>query len=146
MREIKTEIVISAPVPKVWNVLTNFNGWQEWNPVVNKTSGTSTLGSELSIVMKGEDGNDGAKYAPVVTISEEPKSFCWRAKMMAEFLFTNEKVFELEKTASGTRLIHKELFKGLLVPIFWGKINGGVPDILNSMNSALKTQVEQSVQ
>ena len=68
--------------------------------------------------MRGDDGKDGPKYMPIITNFEEPKFFRWRTKMMAEFLFVNDKVFELEETGSGTRLIHKDLFSGILMPLF----------------------------
>ena len=144
MREIRTEIEIAAPPAKVWSILMNFDAWKEWNPIVVQATGIASLGSELVITMKNEDGKDGPKYAPVVTIFQEPKSFRWRAKMMAEFLFTNDKVFELEGTSSGTRLVHKELFSGMVVPLFWGKLNGSVPAMLKSMNDALKLRAEKS--
>ena len=144
MREIRTEIEIAAPPTKVWSILTDFDNWKNWNPIVIQASGVAALGSELSVAMRGKDGKDGPKYMPVVTIFQAPKSFRWRAKMMAEFLFTNDKVFELEETGSGTRLIHKELFRGMLVPLFWSKLDEGVPPMLNSMNEALKTKAEKS--
>ncbi len=97
MREIRTEIEIAAPPTKVWSILTDFDHWKEWNPIVNRASGLASLGSELSITMRGEEGKDGPKYMPIVTVFDEPKSFRWRGKMMADFLFTNDKVFELEK-------------------------------------------------
>ena len=83
------------------------------------------------------------KYRPIVTNVEEPKSFRWRGVMMAGFLMTNDKVFELEEISSGTRLIHKELFSGMLVPVFWGKLNKGVIPMLKSMNEALKIKAEK---
>ena len=100
MREIRTEIEIAAPPTKVWSILTDFNNWKDWNPIINQASGTASLGSELSMTMRGEDGKDGPKYMPIVTNFEEPKFFRWRAKMMAGFLFTNDKVFELEETGA----------------------------------------------
>ena len=144
MREIRTEIEIAAPPTKVWSILTDFDKWKEWNPIVNQASGVASLGSKLSVTMRGEDGKDGPKYMPIVTILQEPKSFRWRGKMMFEFLFTNDKVFELEETGSGTRLIHKELFSGMLVPLFWSKFDKHVPSMLKSMNDALKTKAEKS--
>lgn len=33
----------------------------------------------------------------------------WRGKVTTNFLFTNDKVIELEETSSGTRFAHKEL-------------------------------------
>jgi hypothetical protein len=143
MREIRTEIDIAAPPTKVWGILTDFDNWKNWNPIINQASGTASLGSELSMTMRGGDGKDGPKYMPIVTNFEEPMFFRWRAKMMAGFLFTNDKVFELEETGSGTRLIHKELFSGMMVPIMWSKFDKGVPLMLNSMNDALKRTAEK---
>jgi len=143
MREIRTEIEIAAPPTKVWSILTDFNNWKNWNPIIDQASGTASLGSELSMTMRGEDGKDGPKYMPIVTNFEEPKLFRWRAKMMAGFLFTNDKVFELEETGAGTRLIHKELFSGMMVPMMWSKFDKGVPPMLKSMNDALKRTAEK---
>ena len=101
MREVRTEINIAAPAAKVWSILTDFGSWQEWNPIVKQANGVASTDSKLSITMCGKDGKqgkDGPKYMPVVTNSDEPKFFRWRAKMLAGFLFTNDKVFELEET------------------------------------------------
>jgi hypothetical protein len=141
MRELRTEIEISAPLTKVWSILTDFDKWKDWNPI-SQASGVASLGSKLSVTMSGDNGKDGMTYTPMVTELEEPKSFRWRGKMMAGFLFTNDKVFELEEIGSGTRLIHSEEFSGILVPMFWSKLNKGVPPMLESMNDALKTLAE----
>ncbi len=142
MKEIKTEIEINAPVEEVWKTLMDFNNWNKWNPIVANVSGVSALGSKLAVTMCGKDGKATQKYEPVISVFESPRSMRWRAKMGAEFLFTNDKVFELEKTNSGTRLVHKELFSGLMVSLFWKKMETFVPGMLNTMNSALKTKVE----
>ena len=144
MREIRTEIEIAAPPAKVWSVITDFNNWKDWNPIINQVNGTASLGSELSITMRGKDGKDANKYMPVITKFKDSKSLRWRAKVMAGFLFTNDKVLELEETDSGTRLIHIEAFSGILLPIFWNKLNNGVLPMLKSMNDSLKVLVEKS--
>jgi len=143
MREISSEIEIEASPEKVWGILVNIDNWNTWNPIINQASGIASVGSELTITMRGEKGEDGPKYMPVVTSFQEPKSFEWRAKMMSDFMFTNGRVFKLEKTNNGTRLVNKETFKGMLVPLFWGKLNSHVPSMLNEMNQALKKQVEK---
>ena len=144
MQEIKTEIEISAPPSKVWSIITDIKNWQEWSPIINSSNGTASVGSKLSITMMGkEKGKDGPKYNPTITELEEPKFFRWRAHMLAGFIFTNDKIFELEKTNTGTRLTHKETFSGLLAPIFCGQMEKGVPPMLNSMNKALKDLAEE---
>jgi len=94
-------------------------------------------------MMGKEKGKDGPKYNPIITELEEPNYFRWRAHMLAGFVFTNDKIFELEETNSGTRLTHKEMFSGLLAPIFCGQMEKGVPPMLNSMNKALKELAEK---
>jgi len=144
LKEIKTEIEISAPPSKIWPILTDINNWQNWSPIIKESRGTVSVGSELRIAMIGkEKGEDGPIYNPIITELKEPTYLRWRAHMISGFVFTNYKVFELEKTETGTRLIHKEMFKGLLAPIFCGQMEKGVPPMLNSMNQALKEFVEK---
>lgn len=144
MREIKTEIDISAPAEKVWDILMDINNWQQWNPIINQASGIAAAGSKLTITMKGKEGKNGPKYMPVIINFDAPNLFQWRAKMMAGFLFTNDKIFELKEIDSGTQLIHKEAFGGILVPMFWGNLQQHVPAMLDAMNEALKKSVESS--
>jgi len=146
MREIKTEIEIAASASEVWAILMDFHTWAEWNPIVNQASGTATLGAKLSITMRGPEGKDGQKYFPQITEFSAPSSFRWRAYMMLGFLFTNDKIFELEETTAGIRLTHIEAFSGLLVPLFWGKLKDYVPGSLRSMNEALKKRAELNSQ
>ena len=63
---------------------------------------------------------------------------------VANFVFINDKIFQLERTDYGTRFVHKELFSGLMVPMFWGSVESNVPAMLNSMNEALKRRVERN--
>ncbi len=144
MQEIKTEIEISAPPSKVWSIISDINRWQEWSPTVLASSGAASVGSELTITMIGkEKGKDGPKYNPIITELDEPNYFRWRAHMLAGFIFTNDKIFELKETSSGTLMTHTETFKGLLAPLFCGQMEKGVPPMLNSMNQALKGLAEK---
>ena len=120
----------------------NFENWEKWNPIVKSATGKALLGEKLNISMSVKGDGDGPKYEPIITIYEKEKLFRWRAKMMAEFLMTNDKVFELQENGSKTTLIHKELFSGMFVPLFWSKLEQGVPLMLNSMNEALKKNIE----
>ena len=144
LQEIKTEIEISAPPSKVWSIITDINDWKEWSPIIKDSNGTASIGSELTITMVAKDeGKEGPIYHPIITDLVQPNYLRWRAHMLAGFIFTNYKIFKLEETASGTRLIHTESFKGLLAPIFCGQMEEGVPPMLNSMNKALKNLAEK---
>ena len=82
------------------------------------------------------------RYAPVVTTMEAPHQFRWRASMMSGLLFRNDKILELQPSATGTRLVHTETFGGLIVPMFGARLKTGVPPILNAFNAAVKQRAE----
>ena len=142
MRELRTEIQISAPIDQVWRVLTDFGHWKDWNPMVNQAGGTASVGTKLQITMRGPDAKDAMKYEPTVIEVDPSKSFRWRATMMSGFMFTNDRVFELKEKNGGTVLINREEFRGLMVPLFWSKMNQFVVPMLEQMNMALKNKME----
>ena len=63
--------------------------------------------------------------------------------MIASFMFSNEKIIELEATDSGTKLLHKETFQGIMAAMMRSQMENGVAPMLNSMNEALKAIAEQ---
>lgn len=142
MRELRTEIQIAAPIDRVWQVLTDFDHWQDWNPMVNLASGNATPGSRLNITMRGPDGKDAMKYQPTLLEANPPRSLRWRATMMSGLMFTNDRVFELTEKNGGTELVNKEEFSGLMVPLFWSKMTLFVVPMLETMNQALKDKLE----
>ncbi len=144
MREIKTEIHILAPADQTWKVLTDFNGWKEWNPTVNLAEGSSSVGSKLNITIRGKNGKDASNYQPIVVESNPIGSFRWRANMMNDFLFKNDRVFSLTAKDGGTLLVHKEEFSGLMVPLMWKMLEGFVGPSLEKMNLALKQKLEST--
>ncbi|PHQ91549.1 MAG: hypothetical protein COB42_03320 [Sulfurimonas sp.] len=144
VQEIKTEIDISASPSKVWGIIIDIDKWQEWSPIINASQGKPIIGSKLNITMMSkEEGKDGPKYNPVITELKEQNYFQWRAHMLAEFIFTNDKIFKLEETETGTHLTHIETFKGLMAPLMSGSVEKNVPLMLDSMNKALKERAEK---
>jgi hypothetical protein len=144
VQTIGTEIDIEAPCEKVWAIITNVDKWHEWSPTINASEGKAEVGSVVTITMMSKEaGKDGPKYSPKIIKMDEPKYFHWRAHMMAGFIFTNDKIIELEPTATGTKVIHKETFKGLMAALMKGQMEKGVPTMLNMMNEALKELAEK---
>lgn len=141
MRELKTVIQIAAPIDQVWQVLTDFNNWQEWNPMVNQVSGNAVVGSRLNITMCGAEGKDAMKYQATILETNPPNSLRWRATMLGGLMFTNDRVFELKEENGVTELVNKEAFSGYMVPLFWGKMQPYVVPMLEKMNQALKAKI-----
>ena len=142
MRELRTEIQISSKPDKVWGILMDLPDWPNWNPIVNKIKGNLEVGAELSITMCDTKGNDGKSYKSIITAIDEKKRFSFTANMMGKFMFSADRIFELEDSQEGTLFIQRENYTGLMVPLFWKKLNEHALPMLNSMNEALKKKVE----
>jgi hypothetical protein len=141
VREIKTEVYLSSTPEQVWKVLTNFNDWKSWNPTITLAEGKPSIGTKLNITINGS-GKGDSNYQPIVLASSAPFLFRWRAKMVANFVFQNDRVFELTSKDGGTLLIHKEEFSGLMVPMMWNMFQEFVGPTLEKMNESLKLKLE----
>jgi len=49
IRELRTEIEIDAPPERVWDVLTDFGAYPEWNEFITSIKGEPTVGSRLLV-------------------------------------------------------------------------------------------------
>lgn len=144
VQTIATEISIEATPEEVWAILVDIEAWQQWNPTINASSGDAAVNAELSITMIGQEaGQDGPQYAPIITRLDEPRLFHWRAQMLAGFIFSNEKLIELEANETGTLMRHRETFRGMMAALMRGQMELGVPPILNALNVSLKELAER---
>jgi hypothetical protein len=142
MKEIRTEIRIESTKDKVWEILMDLPHWSEWNPIVNKIEGNLEVGGELSITMCDEKGKNTKNYKAKITSIDDKKRFSFIATMMANFMFSADRIIELEDSAEGTLLIQREIYTGIMVSMFWGKLSTQAKAMLNSMNEALKKKAE----
>ena len=94
--------------------------------------------ASLSITMSDSKGKDSKKYKAKITALEEKKRFSFFAIMMAKFMFSADRIIKLEDSEKGTLLIQKEIYTGIMLSMFWGKLSTQAKDMLESMNVALK--------
>src|SRR5688572_3315582 len=71
MKEIRTETEIDAPAARVWEVLTDFSRYHEWNPLVPEASGELRAGGRLRLrVVAGRE----MRFRPVVVAFEPERT------------------------------------------------------------------------
>ena len=143
MKEIKAEINIASTSNKVWETLMDLENWSQWNPIVNNIQGNLIVGSELSITMSDSKGTDAKKYRATITELNKEKRFSFIATMMAKFMFSAERIIEIKPTEKDALFIQREIYTGIMVSLFWKKLSTDALGMLNSMNEALKKEVEK---
>jgi hypothetical protein len=107
----RREIEIAAPPEVVWDVLTGFGQWPQWNPDVKSMSfeGPVAPGSEFR--WKAGPGT-------IVSTLEEvdpPRLVRWRGRTMSISAIHE---WRLEPKGGGTRVETEESFSGLLARVF----------------------------
>lgn len=141
MRVIRTEIEIDAPPAVVWTALTDFDGYPEWNPFITSAEGTLAVGEILTLrMMLG--GEKAQTFTPSVTALRENAELRWLGALRWSWLFSAEHLFMLTAVGSGTRVVHSEVFRGLLVPLLRNTIDR-TERAFRALDSALRDRTEQ---
>jgi hypothetical protein len=141
-KEIKTTIEIDASVSTIWAVLTDFGRYSEWNPFIRSIRGQAKQGERLEIFIQPPGGN-GMTFRPVILALQPEHELRWIGRIMVPGIFDGEHQFQLEPMGERrTRLIHGEVFSGLLVPLLWQNLDTQTRQGFEEMNNALKNRVE----
>ncbi|MFQ5873499.1 MAG: SRPBCC family protein, partial [Dehalococcoidia bacterium] len=143
MKKIRTEIEINATAERVWQVLTDFTAFPDWNPFIQQVKGQVEVGEQLEVFLQPPDGR-GMTFKPKVVTAEPNREFRWRGRLWIPGLFDGEHAFIIEPLGENrVRFEQGEAFGGILVPLlaFMGlfiKTEQGFQE----MNQALKAPAE----
>jgi hypothetical protein len=144
MKEIYTEIEINAPAERVWQVLTDFAAYPEWNPFVRRAEGEIRVGARLHIYIQ-PSGGKGMSFRPTVLVADPNREFRWLGHLWLPGLFDGEHSFLIEPVGDGrVRFVQREQFGGLLVPLLSKMLDGGIRRGFEEMNQALKLRAESA--
>ncbi|MEM7337375.1 MAG: SRPBCC domain-containing protein [Actinomycetota bacterium] len=140
---IHTEIDIDAAPEVVWSVLTDLDGYAEWNPFMTESSGTVAVGERLTNRMHPPGGR-AITFKPTVTAVDHGRVFEWLGRLWVNGLFDGRHRFELTPIAGGgTHLDHSESFSGVLVRVLRSSLDTQTREGFEAMNAALKARAEQ---
>ena len=146
MRELTTEIEIDAPAGRVWAILTDLGQYEEWNPFIRDATGDVKPGSRLSVSIEPPGGR-AMTFRPTVTLVSPGREFRWLGRFLMPGLFDGEHIFEVAPAGEGrTRLVQREQFRGVLVPLLWTGLATSTRQGFEAMNDALKKRAEKGHQ
>jgi hypothetical protein len=141
MLTLRTEIDIAAPAARVWDVLTDFAAFPQWNPFIRRIDGVLAPRSRLVVRIQPPGGRP-MTFRPTVLRVEPERELAWRGRTFVPGLFDGEHVFTLEPRGASVRFVHGETFSGLLVPVLRRSLETTTRQGFEAMNRALKARVE----
>ena len=143
MKELRSDIEISAPAERVWQILTDFAAYPDWNPFIPRLAGAAEVGARLEVRITPPDSR-GMTFRPTVLAAEPNRELRWLGRLVMPGLFDGEHSFRLEQRGPDrVQFIQGERFSGLLVPVFGGMLRKTERGF-EAMNQALKARAEQA--
>ncbi|HVM86808.1 MAG TPA: SRPBCC family protein [Puia sp.] len=105
------QIIINAPIQKVWAIITNINNWSSWQTDISKP----TLNGELHAGTTFDWKTGGAKIHSTLHTVEPYKYFGWTGKTFGMSAIHN---WTLADNGSGITVTVDESMEGFLARIF----------------------------
>ena len=138
---ITTTTRIAADPDAVWEVLTDFASYPEWNPFMSRIEGAPEVGSRLTIRLSPSNGR-GMTFKPTILVAIPGRELRWLGKLGFGGLFDGEHFFVLNRDGDGgTRMTHGETFSGILVRLM-GDATKSADDGFDAFNRAIKYRAE----
>ncbi|HEY9398350.1 MAG TPA: SRPBCC domain-containing protein [Nitrososphaeraceae archaeon] len=141
MKTIETQIAVNSTPEIIWNILTNFEEYELWNPFMTKVVGDAKLGSRIMVKIQTVRGKQRT-YNPIITKFEINRELRWKGKSFLPGIFDGERIFIIEKSNNKVSFLHKEIFRGLGVKLVGEKLDEDLRESFDKMNNALKIRAE----
>ena len=143
MREIRAEVEIQASAERVWQVLTTFAEFPEWNPYLRVTGGSASVGERL-VVTVSTPGSPTTTYRSIVETAQPPHELQWIGRLGVPGLIDGRYRFEIAPLSPGrVRLVQTERFRGLFVAVaFYFGMGDATHRGFEQMNDALRRRAE----
>lgn len=140
--DIQTSIDIEAEPGAIWQVLTDFNSYGDWNPMLRNVQTDLQPGAPVRFEVLREGASSLKLKANITTLSEAC-GLAWRGGYAA--ILSGKHYFWIEPLAGGHCRFHNgEHFTGVLLPLVKGTLKNA-PELYRAMNEALKRRVEDRV-
>jgi len=135
---IKTAVTIHASKETVWQILTDFEHYPEWNPFIKSVSGQVKVGKRIKIQLQG------MSFKPRVLVYNKYSELKWLGHLWLKGLFDGEHSFYITDNKNGTVTFEQtEKFTGILVNIFSKSLDKDTKKGFEDMNQALKIRAEK---
>jgi hypothetical protein len=143
MKELLTNIEINASPSRVWQVLTDFERHQSWNPFIKKIIGKPVKDAKLEIHMPDPRGGTMV-ISPTILVAEKDRELRWLGKSEGD-VFNGEHHFLIEPVGENKVIFtQSEKFTGSMVSQLESWIDTALKSNFEAMNKALKERAENA--
>ena len=137
---IEHRLGIQAPAHVIWQVLSDLEGWGQWNPIYSKVEGKLTIGRQL-VLTEAIPGAQPVQITPTVVDWVPDAQILWRMSQKFGFL-KRLRYFEIEALSDeGCIFSNGEDWYGRPARYVTAAQRRGMREGFEAMGEALKARV-----
>ncbi len=95
MKELHSQIEINASAERVWQLLTDFASYPQWNPFIRSISGEPNIGERLEVRLEPPESR-GITLKPKDLGAEPNHQLRWLGHLLVPGLFDGEHSFTIQ--------------------------------------------------
>ena len=141
MKSLHAAVDIDAPAERVWQVVSDFGRYSDWNPFIVRAAGEPRVGERLDITIAAPDMKP-VSFRPRVLDYEQGRLIRWKGKFKLPGLFDGRHMLIVDPLDGGrSRFTTHEDVTGILLP-FVGKVMTASQQGFELMARAVKERGE----
>lgn len=140
-KTIRSVVTVEASRETVWDILTDFERYEGWNPLITAAEGDARLGARIGVDIHPPD-SDTQELSPEITILRPNRKLAWMSRDVLPGVSDREyEVIIDELGDERVRVVMHKRFEGILIP-FTSTSEEQVG--LDLMADALKRRAEEA--
>lgn len=140
----RTTFPVAARSDRVWEIISDFDSWSEWNPSVPSIEGDLKVGSTCAVKLV-MPGRPSVNVKVTVTAVDPGRRFAWHGNIAHDRFFAGDRSLDIEPQADGTSLVtHTEEVTGAFFPVFKTLMGqAAIQAHHDNLNTGLKQRAER---
>ena len=140
-KTIQTAVTVEASRETVWGILTDFESYARWNPLMTAAEGDARLGAHIDLDIHPPD-SDVQELSPEITILRPNRKLAWMSRAVLPGISDREYEVIIDQLGDErVRVVMHKRFEGILIP-FTSTAEEQVG--LELMAEALKRRAEEA--
>jgi hypothetical protein len=141
MKSLHAAIEIDAPAERVWQVVSDFGSYADWNPFIVRAAGVPRVGERLNVTIVAP-GMKPATFRPRVLDFEPGRLIRWKGEFKLPGLFDGRHALIVDPLDDErSRFTTHEDVSGILLP-FLGRVMAASQQGFELMAQAVKERAE----
>jgi hypothetical protein len=143
-KEMQTSIDIQASAERVWQVLTDFSAYHEWNPMIRRAKGEAKLGARLKVHFQPAGRKRAQIFWPKLITVTPGRELRWLGWPRLPGIFDIDHYWIITPCGDNrTHLLHGTAILGLFALISEPMLEGSTRKAFMDMNLAHKARAEE---